>query len=50
MKLTHAHPLRDWWLRLKALFALAPARGTRPPIRPPAPPKRHRTTAFFELP
>lgn len=50
MKLALAHYAPNWWLRLKALFAPSPSRGTRPPARPPTPPKRHRTTAFFELP
>lgn len=50
MKLTHAHPFYDWWMRLKALFTSAPACGTHPSIRPPTYPKRHRTKAFFEMP
>lgn len=50
MKLTLAPSAPNWWLRLKAFFAAAPARGTRPPVRPQACPKHHRTTAFFELP
>ncbi len=50
MKLTHAHPFCDFCMRLKALFVFATAWGRRPSIRPPTYPKRHRTTAFFEMP
>lgn len=47
MKLTLAHSARDWWPRLKALFAPAPT--TIPPPKNHAR-KAHRTTAFFQLP
>ncbi len=48
MKLVLNHPLRDWWLRLKALVPHAPpAEIIKPPLRRT---HRHRTIAFFDLP
>lgn len=50
MKLAVAHPLRDWWLRLKSLLIHSRGQIASPVARPPTPPKPHRMTAFFELP
>ena len=50
MKLVLVHPLRDWWLRLKWLPPATPPCEVRKQAPPPARPKGHRTTAFFELP
>jgi hypothetical protein len=49
MKLVLTHPLRDWWLRLKALTPPAVARRTAP-AQPPKPKPARRTIAFLELP
>ena len=50
MKLTLVHPLRDWWLRQRLVKLAAPPVWVRKQLQPPARPKTHRTTAFFELP
>lgn len=49
MKHVCIHPLRDWWLRLKALAAVAAPPKADP--RPAAKPKPHqRAIPFFDLP
>lgn len=50
MKLALTHPLRDFWLRLKALLVARRSQATNSSSRTPKPSKHHRTTAFFELP
>lgn len=48
MKLILTHPLRDAWLRLKALCPAPPVEAVRQPVPPPRP--RRRTIAFLDLP
>ncbi len=45
--------LRGWWLWIKQLLARVAIRKSDPPAtveNKPTPARRHRTTAFFEMP